>query len=237
MERTLDEFERRVLGVLLEKALAQPSYYPMTVNAIVAACNQKNNRDPVMELDEDAVLDTLEGLRERGLVTRIMPGAGSRTNRYRHEVASAESGFGWSRPEQAVMAELLLRGPQTLGELRTRCSRMVPLESLESVSAVLDGLATSDRPWASAMPRVPGHSAVRHTHLLYPEADQPDTGSAAVQVPTPGAAGVTPAPAPAPAETDTLRGQVEALKAEVAELRQELAALKERIATLENQAS
>ena len=239
LERTLDEFERRVVGVLLEKALAQPSYYPMTVNAIAAACSQKSNRSPVMEVDEDTVLDALEALRRRGLVTRIMPGSGNRTDRYRHEV---EAVLGWTKREQAVMAELLLRGPQTLGELRSRCSRMVSLESLEALSAVLDGLAGYDPPYAAAMPRVPGQSAVRHTHLLYPVDEQPGTpplaSAGTIPIGPGGFSGSAPrggGDAGASAETEVLRSQVEDLQTELADLHQELAALKARMDKMESQ--
>ena len=121
MELVLDSDQRRVLGVLIEKSLTQPEYYPMTVNAVTAGCNQKSNRDPVVELDEDLVWNVLEGLRGLGLVSMTLPGPGSRTHRFRHEV---ESAFGWTPREQAVMTELLLRGPQTVGELRTRCSQI-----------------------------------------------------------------------------------------------------------------
>ena len=131
MHTSLDSLERRVLGSLLEKSMAQPDYYPMTEKAIVAACNQKQNRDPVMDLDEGAVWETLESLREKGLVTMLLPGAGARTKRYKHEV---EQHYGWQKRERAVMTELLLRGPQTPGELRSRCSRFVPFDDIAAVT-------------------------------------------------------------------------------------------------------
>ncbi|MCP4247910.1 MAG: DUF480 domain-containing protein [bacterium] len=223
--------------MLIEKSLAQPEYYPMTVNALVAACNQKNNRNPVMELDDDAVLDTLEALRQRGLITRIMPGAGSRVDRYRHEAGSLEQEFGWQKREQAVMAELLLRGPQTLGELRTRCSRMMPFENIEAVSMVLECLAQREPPMAAAMPRVPGQSVIRHTHLLYPEGEQPavadptSASPAAERGPTPQAA----SDALGPGGVASLRAQIDDLGSEVAELHQELALLKSRMDKMERQ--
>lgn len=123
MQESLKPVERRVLGVLLEKSLAQPSYYPMTLNAVVNACNQKSNRDPTMNLNEDAVWDALDALRERGLVARMLAGMSGRVDRFKHE---AKTHFGWEKPQRAVMAELLLRGPQTVGELRSRCAD-VPL--------------------------------------------------------------------------------------------------------------
>lgn len=159
----LDGVERRVLGVLMEKALCQPDYYPMTLNALVAGCNQRQNRDPVMSLDADTVFDALERLRGRGLATLVFPAPGARTNRFKHE---ADAVFHWQPRERAVMAELLLRGPQTMGELRTHCSRMMPFADLEAVSMVVQCLQRGDQPMVAVLPREPGRSAVRYTHLL-----------------------------------------------------------------------
>ncbi|RMF81171.1 MAG: DUF480 domain-containing protein, partial [Planctomycetota bacterium] len=156
-----DELERRVLGVLMEKAFTQASSYPLTLNAIVAGCNQKSNRHPVMELDEDTVWRTLERLQERNLVTRILPPPGARADKFKHNV---ERELQWQSPLRAVMTELFLRGPQTPGELRTRCSRMVEFESLADVTAVLDTLRGWDPPLVASLPRAPGQSAVRYTH-------------------------------------------------------------------------
>lgn len=165
----LNEFERRVLGVLIEKSLAQSAYYPMTLNAIVVGCNQKSLREPVMELDEETVWQTIESLRERGLVARLLPGGSNRADRFRHEVSTV---LGWEKPQRAVMAELLLRGPQTTGELRTHCARMYTFENVEAVAAVLDTLAQRTPSQVVALPRAPGQSAVRFAHLLYPEPEQ-----------------------------------------------------------------
>jgi len=205
-----------VLGVLMEKSLAQPEYYPMTVNAIVAACNQKNNRDPAMELDEDTVWRTLEELRVRGLVTRIFPTGSHRTNRFRHEAASH---WNWSRNQQAVMAELFLRGPQTLGELKGHASRMVPFENLESVSGVLDSLAALSLPLVAPLPRAPGQSAVRFTHLLYP-ADERPSGAIPARASSPSAAAGSEVPSSR--QPETLRAELEELRREVSELRRRL---------------
>ena len=243
MDRTFNETERRVLGVLIEKSLAQPQYYPMTLNAVLAACNQKNNRDPVLELGEQEVYDTLEALRLRGAVTRVMAAPGARVQRYRHDVASC---LGWQKREQAVLAELLLRGPQTVGELRTRCTRMVPFESVEAVTFVLESLADYDPPLIKALSRQPGQAAVRHTHLLHPENETPT--SAAPQAALPRSAvtmspASTPIPAVVPAEpavagagadeVAALRAELDDLQAEVAELHEELAELRKRLDALE----
>ena len=242
MEHTFNETERRVLGVLIEKSLAQPQYYPMTLNAVLAACNQKNNRDPVLELGEQEVYDTLETLRLRGAVTRVMAAPGARVQRYRHETAGC---FGWQKREQAVLAELLLRGPQTVGELRTRCTRMVPFDDVEAVTFVLESLAAYDPPLVKTLPRQPGQSTVRHTHLLYPEHETPITAAAATAPPSPATITLS-APAPTPAvtttepprsnaesaEVDQLRAELENLQAEVAELHEELAELRRRLDAL-----
>ena len=224
MPTTFNPIERRVLGVLIEKSMTQPEYYPMTLNAIVAGCNQKSNRDPEMELDEVSVGATLSDLRKRGLVEHIYPAPGARTDRFQHKI---EAAFGWAARERAIMTELLLRGPQTVGELRTRCSRMAPFESIEIVSNVLDSLAQGESPVVAAMPREPGRSAIRYTHLLYPEDEAPAT------TPTPPPA-ITAAPvvrAAAPAvgsELQDLRQQVDALRSEVTDLRREFNELRQQ---------
>jgi hypothetical protein len=171
MAETLFEIERRVLGCLLEKEMTQPDSYPMTLNALVSACNQKSNRDPVLDLDESAVHATLEGLRKRGLVSLVLPAPGARTQRYKHEAGAV---WTWTPRQRAIMTELLLRGPQTPGELRSRCDRMVSFESLEAATTALESLMEDEIPVVAMMPREPGRSAVRYRHLLYPEDEIPD---------------------------------------------------------------
>lgn len=227
MAETLNDVERRVLGVLLEKALAQPAYYPMTLNTIVAACNQKSNRDPVMTLDEDTVWSILEALRTRGLVSRVLPVGSSRVERFRHE---AKEVLGWEKPQRAVMAELLLRGPQTLGELRGRCLRMYPFEGTEAVSAVLDTLSQTEPPTVAALPRTPGQSTVRYAHCLY----YPEEWAALTQAPAGGVETPASAQPSAPGtESERLRREIENLQTHVAELHQSLAELRRRVETLE----
>lgn len=233
MAEPLNEVERRVLGVLMEKALTHPQYYPMSTNAIVTGCNQKSNRDPVMSLDEEAVWNALEVMRAGGLVARLLPGGASRVERFKHEVKEF---FGWEKPQRAVMAELLLRGLQTVGELRSRCLRMYPFESVEAVSAVLDTLSQADPPLVTTLPRGPGQSAVRFGHqLYYPEewaslAQSPSVAAATVSAPVPSASAPS---APASAELAALREQLEGLQGEVAELHQSVAELRQRLARLE----
>ncbi len=231
MSLILDELERRVLGVLMEKSLTQPEYYPMTPNAVVAGANQKNNRDPEMKLDEESVLQTLEALRARGLVTLVLPAPGARTQRYRHEI---EAKFGWSRRQQAIMTELLLRGPQTPGELRSRCARMFEFESVDTLMTALNSLGKGecDPPLVAAMPREPGQSAVRYTHLLYPEGQAPPTAAAPV---APAATPSKPASAaPAAPPTTALREEIDALQEEIADLHEEVADLRRRLEAIEN---
>jgi uncharacterized protein YceH (UPF0502 family) len=203
----------------------------MTLNALVAACNQKQNRDPVMSIEEGAVFRGIESLRERGLVSKVLPGPGARTDRFKHEV---ESQFGWQRHEKAVMAELLLRGPQTVGELRSRCSRMATFETLEVVSAVLDSLAHKDPPMATALPREPGRSAIRHTHLLYPEGEQPAAAAPTVAAPA-ATVGAVAAPSTPPAEIAALQSQIDALQTELADLHEAMNGLRRRLEALETQ--
>jgi hypothetical protein len=234
MSVMLDELERRVLGVLMEKSLTQPEYYPMTPNAVVAGANQKNNRDPEMKLDEESVLQTLEVLRARNLVTLVLPAPGARTQRYRHEI---EAVFGWSRRQQAIMTELLLRGPQTPGELRSRCARMFEFESLDTLMTALNSLGKGecDPPLVAPMPREVGQSAVRYTHLMYPEGEAPATAVAPAAVAAPVAMPKpTFAAAPAAPPTPTSREEIDALQEEIAELHEELADLRRRLEAVEN---
>lgn len=175
MPMKLSEIERRVLGCLMEKEMTQPEYYPMTLNALLAACNQKSNRAPVLELDESAVHATLESMRKRGLVSVVLPAPGARTQRYKHEAGAV---WTWTPRQRAIMTELLLRGPQTSGELRSRCARMVTFENLEAVNTALESLMTDETPVVERMPREPGRSAVRYRHLLYPEDEIPVDGPA-----------------------------------------------------------
>lgn len=226
---TLDALERRVLGVLLEKDFTQPQAYPMTVNAITLGCNQKNNRDPLMELDEDTVWDVLSRLRERGLVTRLLPQPGARADKFKHNVPEA---LGWQSPLRAILTELLLRGPQTIGELRTRCARFVRFDSTEDVAQVLATAESWTPPLVRPLPRAAGQAAVRYTHLLHPSDEAaPAAASAAVES-LRGAATAGPgggATGTAPAEI------LEALQRDVDRLREELSELRARMGRIESQ--
>ncbi|HKS75047.1 MAG TPA: YceH family protein [Terriglobales bacterium] len=133
MELLLNPIEVRVLGALVEKDITTPDYYPLSLNALVNACNQKNNRDPVMDLDEDVVRDALVGLQQRKLAGPA-GGADSRVTKYEHRLQEA---FNFTRGETAVLCVLLLRGPQTPGELRSRTERMFRFETLDDVQGTL----------------------------------------------------------------------------------------------------
>jgi uncharacterized protein len=235
---SLNEIERRVLGVLMEKSIAQPEYYPMTVNAVVTGCNQKSNRDPVMDLDESSVESTLEQLRKRGLTSVVLPAPGARTNRYRHETGAR---FGWEKRVTAIMTELLLRGPQTAGELRGRASRLATFENVEAVSTALEHMKNSDRPLVRPLPRQAGQSAVRFMHLMYPPEEL-----AAIEALASSAAGPVGGGAASSARVeqasvgslpvaDSLRAEIQGLKSEVARLDAELTDLRQRFESLESQ--
>lgn len=163
IELTADE--ARVIGVLIEKAQTTPDAYPLTINAVVNGANQKNNRDPVTNIDDQAVLSALIGLRNKGLVVQ-QDGPGQRSPKFRHQF---KEGLNVNSPEMVVLAELLLRGPQTQGELRGRASRMHPLESLDMVKNVLQQLMTRPEPLVKEVAPAPGSRAERFVQLLSPE--------------------------------------------------------------------
>ncbi len=148
------------MGSLLEKQQTTPEYYPLTLNALVAACNQKSNRDPVMELSADDVRAALERLRAEVLV---WPVEGARAERWEH---NADRSWELDPPARAVITELLLRGPETPGELRGRCERMHAFGSLADVEAVLRRLAAGPEPLVVELPRAPGQKESRWAHLL-----------------------------------------------------------------------
>lgn len=169
--RKLDPVEIRVLGVLLEKEQTTPEVCPLTVNAIVAGCNQKTNREPVMDLTEGQVVDALERLRQDVLVWRS---EGARSEKWQQSVVRR---WGLDRAGKALMTLLLLRGPQTPGELRTRSERMHPFGSLQEVEEALQRMASIDEPLVRELPRRPGQKEIRWTHLVgdTPEpAERPD---------------------------------------------------------------
>ena len=158
----LNAAEQRVMGVLIEKSLATPQYYPLTLNQVVTACNQKSNRDPVMSMMEDEVEGILNTLANRGLATQVFA-SGSRTGKYRQELTGMLELNG---QEMAVLAEFLLRGAQTVGELRTRASRMKAIPDMAALNEVLQGLAGKDQPLARRLTPPGIQRGVRWGHLL-----------------------------------------------------------------------
>jgi uncharacterized protein YceH (UPF0502 family) len=159
----LDAVEARVLGCLMEKEAATPEYYPLSLNALVNACNQKSNRDPVVAYDEATVESGLESLREKGLVLR-MSGRDMRVVKYSHRITEA---FNLGRRESAALAVLLLRGPQTPGELRQRTASMYTFDDLESVESTLARLMEwQPEPLVKRLERRPGFKEARYAHLL-----------------------------------------------------------------------
>ena len=227
MDTTLNGAESRVLAVLIEKSLTQPESYPISLNAVTIGCNQKSNRDPIMELDQDMVWQTLEALRERGAVSRVLAAPGARVERFKHEIKDF---LGWGARQQAIMTERMLRGPQTVGELRGRCARMFKFESIEAVSMTLGALAEADPPMTRPIPREPGRSAIRHRHLLYPQGEEP--AAVIVVEPAPVAAARESKPADS-LSVEALRPEIENLQAEIAELHEELGELRRRVDSLE----
>ena len=167
MSTILTDIETRVLGSLIEKQVTTPEYYPLTLNALTLACNQKNNRYPVTSYTENQVSDAVERLREKNL-TYVFYGSTSRVPKYKHVVPEV---MHLSHPEVALMCVLMLRGAQTLGELRGNASRLHDFSGLEEVEQTLNALITRDEPLVARLPRQPGQKEGRFAHLLSGEID------------------------------------------------------------------
>jgi uncharacterized protein YceH (UPF0502 family) len=216
MDIKLSEVEARVLGALVEKDITTPDYYPLSLNALVNACNQKNNRDPVMTLDEPAVRDALNTLQEKRLAGPAS-GADSRVTKFEHRLQEV---FNFDRREIAVVCVLLLRGPQTPGELRSRADRMYHFDSLEDVVSTLDRLAQREPPLAAMLQRQPGTKESRYTHLFSGE---------------PPAVDVARTPSPATTEKIPNSDRLTSLEQEVASLRTELSEVQQQLAAFRKQ--
>jgi uncharacterized protein YceH (UPF0502 family) len=159
---TLNEYELRALGAMVEKQIATPDYYPMTLNALVNACNQKNHRDPVVSYDEAIVARALDSLREKNLAY-VFHGSEARAPKYGHLFPKA---YDLSEAETPLMCVLILRGPQTSGELRSRTQHLRAFESLAEVETLLQGMSLRDNPLVVKLPRQPGSRESRFAHLL-----------------------------------------------------------------------
>jgi len=209
METPLDIVDIRVLGSLIEKEITTPDNYPLTLNALVTACNQTSNRDPVLTLDETTVMASIDKLARIPLVRGLHRGD-ARVKRYRHLLGET---LNLHPAELAVMCVLMLRGPQTVGEIRTRTTRLFDFIDLKHVEITLDALATLSTPLVVQLPRRPGQKEVRYAHLLAGEPDLETTE-------------------PAPVRTmstdriEALEQAVESLRAELAEVRAELEAFR-----------
>jgi len=168
----LDVTELRVLGSLIEKSRATPDYYPMTVNAITLACNQKTSRKPVVNYDDETVMEALNTLKRRGLVSTATGGS-SRAIKYKHNFAIA---YPLIPSELAIMCLLMLRGPQTPGEINTNAGRLYEFDSIEEVQEFLEKLAGGDVPFVLQLPKRPGQKEARYAHLLagVPEVNDDD---------------------------------------------------------------
>src|SRR5487761_478251 len=162
MDILLSDVETRVLGSLVEKELTTPEYYPLSLNALVNACNQKSNRDPVMSLEEEDVREALRALDKKGLAGPA-DNMVSRVSKYEHRLQEA---YNFTRHEIAILSELLLRGPQTPGELRSRADRMHKFDDLGIVQSTLQRLMKREPPLVKMLPRQPGTKEARYAHLL-----------------------------------------------------------------------
>jgi uncharacterized protein YceH (UPF0502 family) len=218
MNIELSPLEARVIGCLIEKQITTPDQYPLSLNALVNACNQKSNRDPVMEVDEVTIQGTVDQLARKHFVVE-KSGFGSRVPKFQHRFCNTEYGtLKLTAQELAIVCELLLRGPQTPGELRTRASRMAPFSEVGQVEAALESLRTrEDGPFVVRLPREPGRRDSRYAHLF----------SGAVAVPAiedePQTVAVSNVAAETPSRLDRLEEQVRRLREELDDMKRRLA--------------
>jgi uncharacterized protein len=218
----LNDVETRVLGALIEKDVTTPDYYPLSLNALVNACNQKNNREPVMNLNEESVRQALESLQEKRLAGPTSS-ADSRVTKYEHRLQEV---FNFTRGETAILCVLLLRGPQTPGELRGRTERMHRFEDLTEVQSTLQRLIQREPALAKMLLRQPGTKESRYMHLLSGDAEDGGAESASV-------ARVL---SPASARSNSADGErIARLENEVATLQEEVADLKQQLASFRQQ--
>jgi uncharacterized protein len=216
MNIELSPIEARVIGCLIEKQITTPDQYPLSLNALVNACNQKSNRDPVMSADEAAIQTTVDHLARKHLVIE-KSGFGSRVPKYQHRFCNTEFGtLKFTPQELAIVCELLVRGPQTPGELRTRAARMASFSDVGQVETALESLSSrADGPFVVRLPREPGRRDSRYAHLF----------SGAVTMPAPTEEPITGSPmAAAPASS-----RLERLEEEVRQLQEELKDIKARL--------
>lgn len=195
----LTDVEVRVLGSLVEKEAATPEYYPLSLHALTAACNQKSNREPVMSLDEETVHSALESLRAKGLTLDIS-GGDHRVHKYAHRLGEV---FNFDRREQTVLCVLMLRGPQTVGELRGRSERLHNFDNLADVESTLSRLAERTPPLVTRLPRRPGEKEPRFAHLLSGDVENAEPA------------------APPPPRPSALEARITQLETDLAELKRQ----------------
>jgi uncharacterized protein len=221
---TLTEIEARVLGALVEKEITTPEYYPLSLNALINACNQKSNREPTMHLGAEEVRQALRGLGEQLLARSA--GGDSRVAKFEHRLGEA---YNFDRQETAILCELLLRGPQTPGELRSRAERMHPFEDLSEVHTTLQRLMRREPPLLKLLPRQRGMKEARYAHLLCGDvfAKKDDLEAAPEPLTT-----TTAHPA---SGSFAATGPVKQLEEQISALREEVAALKQQFAEFRKQ--
>ena len=218
MDIKLNDYEARILGCLIEKDITTPDYYPLTLNALANACNQKSNRHPVVAYEETAVVRGLDGLKEKGLATTIHK-ADSRVPKYMHHI---EEKLQLGRREVAVLSVLLLRGPQTVGEIRSRAGRMYEFRDLDEAEEALEALISRQPPLVVKLPRQAGRKELRHAHLL---SGEPEAQEAVPSV----------RPEAATLQVRTENERIAALEKELAALRGDLEALGRDLLDLKSQ--
>ncbi len=223
MALQLSEIEARVLGALVEKESTTPEYYPLSLNALVNACNQKSNRDPVMTLDEEAVRKALRSLADQAMARSAS--GDSRVAKFEHRLNEL---YNFHRHEIAVLCVLLLRGPQTPGELRTRAERMYPFEDLDAVHAALNLLMRREPPLVRVLPRQPGTKESRYLHLFSGDTAARETASQGGED-LPSDSGRTTGNSRAEAD------RITELENEVLTLRREMETLREQFAAFQKQ--
>jgi uncharacterized protein YceH (UPF0502 family) len=230
MSLLLTEIEARVIGSLIEKDITTPAYYPLSLNALVNACNQKNNRDPVMALDEETVRQALDTLQEKRMAGPAS-GADSRVTKFEHRLQEV---FNFDRREIAIVCVLLLRGPQTPGELRSRTDRMYHFEALDDIVSTLDRLAQREPPLTRVLPRQPGTKESRYTHLFSGELRSSEsTKNADMERTSPERQSSRLSPANAGA--NSVSDRLGVLEEEVSRLRQELSEVQQQLANFRKQ--
>ena len=196
--------EVRVLGALMEKSKTTPDYYPMTLNSLTAACNQKSSRNPVVEYDDATVVLALDGLKRKGFVSPVI-GGGSRTNKYKHNFNNM---FDIPNGGVAALCLLFLRGPLTPGEINSNSGRLHEFQSLASVQEILQSLSTYEMPLVKELPKRPGQKEARFTHLFSPVVDEPESEFTAAE--------------PARKSVSNLEARVETLEQELADVKEKL---------------